>query len=248
VQERRRFVLNEINQDGRLDRYTLRGSGLVLFLRHHTADGTAFNEIFVRRLYDPPPEALAILASRKRPLRVVDLGAHIGLFGVYARASFRDVHVESVEPDPQNLAVLRRCVDANKLRSSWIVHAACAASRDGVVRFHVVPDRSTNSHVAAPDDTATISVPSLDTLRLIRGADFVKIDIEGSEWSILGDDRFARAGVPVYVIEYHSRGCPEDDPRAAAERLLHEAGYRTRFIADQGGGMGMLWAWTSDAL
>ena len=45
-------------------------------------------------------------------------------------------------------------------------------------------------------------------------ADLVKIDIEGGEWPILTDPRFAQLPTPALVIEYHPAGCPGPDPQA----------------------------------
>ena len=246
IRGRVRYMVNAARREPRLARYTLRDSGMPVFMRHHTADSVAFKEIFVSGLYDPPEEVAEILRRQTRPLRIVDLGAHVGLFGVYARATYKDVAIDSVEPDPSNLAVLRRTVEAQPGGGPWTVHAGCAWDSDGTVQFRAVPRVGISSHVVAGDEPGTVSVPALDALRLAEGADLVKMDIEGSEWRILADERFARLRVPVYVFEYHPLGCPDDDPRATAERLFQAAGYRTRFIADQGHGIGMFWAVAAD--
>ena len=48
------------------------------------------------------------------------------------------------------------------------------------------------SHVANGSSAeATIEVPCVDMFRLAESADFVKMDIEGSEWDILDRSRMA---------------------------------------------------------
>jgi hypothetical protein len=45
------------------------------------------------------------------------------------------------------------------------------------------------------------------------------------------------------VLEYHPEGCPDADPRAAAEHAVKEAGLETKSIWHADDGYGMLWAW-----
>ena len=89
----------------------------------------------------------------------------------------------------------------------------------------------------------TITVPMVDVMDQVAGADLVKIDIEGGEWEILTDARFAASPPRAIVLEYHPHLCPEADPRAAAERLLHDAHMTVEPIWHRDDGYGMLWAW-----
>jgi FkbM family methyltransferase len=54
------------------------------------------------------------LSRADRPLSVLDLGANIGLFDVYIRSVFPDARITAVEPHPENIAVLRETIDANR--------------------------------------------------------------------------------------------------------------------------------------
>jgi hypothetical protein len=83
-----------------------------------------------------------------------------------------------------------------------------------------------------------------DVLPQIAGCDLVKIDIEGGEWPILADLRFAAAPPRVVVLEYHPAVDSGLDPRAETVRLLGAAGMRTLPIWDADrDGFGMMWAW-----
>jgi FkbM family methyltransferase len=247
VREPLRFTRYEIRRGRRLARYTLRRSGLSFFLRHHTADSTAFNEVFVRRLYEPPREAAEVLGGRERSVRVLDVGAHIGLFGLYALDRFDGAEVVAIEPDPANAALLRRAIGANA-GERWRVIEACASTAPGSASFRRL-DAGTDSHVVfGRDDPDAVDVPAIDVFDHLRGVDLLKLDAEGAEWGILEDERFGPSDVPVVVMEYHPLGCPEPDARAAAYRLLVDAGYEVRFVADQGDGMGMIWGTRRDAV
>ena len=64
----------------------------------------------------------------------------------------------------------------------------------------------------------------VDVMAQIADADLVKIDIEGGEWMLLEDPRFADSPPGALVFEYHPRFCPSGDPRERAESLLAAAG------------------------
>jgi hypothetical protein len=65
----------------------------------------------------------------------------------------------------------------------------------------------------------------VDSFRLARSADLVKVDIEGSEWELLADPRLASLTAPIWVMEWHDKQCPHPDPRAAAHAALRAAGF-----------------------
>jgi len=95
----------------------------------------------------------------------------------------------------------------------------------------------------APASGAEIAVRQRDVLPLITGADVVKMDIEGGEWEILHDPRFAANPPRAVVLEYHPGRCPERDPRAAVERALQVAGLTVAPIWHADDGHGMVWGW-----
>jgi FkbM family methyltransferase len=227
-------------------RYTLRESGLAAFLRHGSPDVGVLDEIFGRRWYDPPAPVTRLLAARPRPLRVVDLGANIGLFGLWAAGRLGPVEVTLYEPDRFNLAVLERTLEANGLDATWRLVRAAAADRPGTMAFH--EGRYACSQAATPeDDGGAAVVPVVDALPELAGIDLLKMDMEGGEWSVLGDPRFAAAGVGAVALEYHPHLCPGPHARAVAERVLGDAGYAIEPLFERPEGVGMLWAWRERA-
>ena len=58
------------------------------------------------------------------------------------------------------------------------------------------------------DGEAREHVKSLDVFPYLAESDFVKMDIEGSEWQLIADRRFADVPAAVLVVEWHSEGCP----------------------------------------
>jgi FkbM family methyltransferase len=247
VRETPAFVAREALRRRGMFLYTLRESGLRVALRHRTGDVVTVGEVWRNRDYDPPAEVDAAIGA---PRRVIDLGGNIGLFALHALGRWPTAAVVSYEPDPVNAAVARRSLATNALEDRWEVVEAAAGNAAGSVRFaggqdalsHVVADGETSA--ASETGTATmLDVPLLDVLPAVGDADLVKIDIEGGEWDVLGDPRFAAAPPRALVLEYHPRGCPTTDPHVAIRDLIDGAGLRHQDIWRRDDGHGMLWAW-----
>jgi hypothetical protein len=89
-----------------------------------------------------------------------------------------------------------------------------------------------------------VTVPQHDVVARAGDVDLLKVDIEGAEWALVHDPRFAELSVPVVALEYHRERCPDPDPLVAATRALESAGYRVvpgDLAAEPG--EGMVWGW-----
>jgi len=225
----------------RVDVYSLRGNGVRVALRHAAKDSSTLAEVFHVRNYEPSEE---IAKAIGHPRAIVDLGANIGLFGVFAASFWPRSTIVGYEADPANAAVHERTIAANGLGDRCRVVCCAAGSRDGEVEL--AAGRAMESFVVEPGSdpsVPTIRVPMRDVVPEVCGADLVKIDIEGGEWEIVTDPRFQRNPPRALVIEYHPHLCPSADPRAAAEQALADAHLTTASIGHRDDGYGMMWAW-----
>ena len=240
------FAAREIGGSVAVRPYVLSDSPIRVYVRHGTTDVNVVGEILIERVYETPAPVAEVLDDLRRPLRILDLGANIGLFGAFALRRWPDARVVAFEPDPSNIAIHRQTVSANA-SADWRVEWAAAANEDGQLSFATGQFNEgtvINGEGAGSDQTHT--VPAVDVLPLMADADLVKIDIEGSEWALLTDSRFADASPRALVLEYHSRLCPGPDSRSAAQQTLAAAGYETLDAPLPPGacpGQGMLWAW-----
>jgi len=240
VRELLRFVARELRGSEVVATYRLRHSRAHIAVRHGGPDVLALDEIFYQRHYELPAPIESSLRSLGRPPTIVDLGANVGLFGAFMRAQFPAARMVSVEPDPWNLTVLRRCVDANSRGDDWEVVEAVASTSNGSARF--VTGRYSLSHLAENDEDDAEIVPSIDVFPRLAEADLVKMDIEGGEWAILADPRLGDLRA-ILVLEYHPQLAPEEDTGAAVKRLLSAARFEVAPIFHRPDGVGMLWAW-----
>jgi FkbM family methyltransferase len=231
-----RFALNELRFGGVTASYRLRQSELSIVVRHHTPDVLVLDEVFSQREY-APPEAIEKQLRQMRPLRVVDLGANIGLFGAWVLSRYPNAHVVAIEADSGNAAVHKRAQAENDLGERWTLIQAVAASEAGTARA-TEGRYSTAAFESDPEG----DIVTIDVFGLLPNVDLLKIDIEGGEWAILADERFQRLEATVVVLEYHSRNCPSDDPMAAAAATLRSAEYAVTVGAGKPRfGAGLLW-------
>jgi len=238
VRERARFVYLELSASFRLARYRLRRSGRPIYIRHNTVDPLVLDEIFYTGHYTLPDEVESVLAGLGRPPVILDLGANVGLFGVWALDRFPGCTITAFEPDTTNAAVAQMTMDANDVGERWRLNKAAAAAHNGRVSF--LSGEFSRSRIDAEGGT---EVEAVDVFPYLEGVDFAKIDIEGGEWEILGDPRFQELELPALVLEFHPDQAPGPDPRGLALDTLGRAGYETQLVYDFAPGQGMVWAW-----
>ncbi len=247
VSEPLRFAVSELAAS-RTASYRLRNSDLRLLVRHGTRDVNILNEIFggtsAHLSYEPPAELAVALDADPAP-KMLDLGANIGLFGLYALGRWPSAGVHSFEPDPANLKLLRRVIAINDLAERWSVTEAAVGSERSTMSFEAGLYSESRLLIAGAPASGhrTIDVQSVDIFAEDHDASLLKMDIEGGEWAILTDPRLTELRAKAVVLEWHERGCPEADAHAAAQHLLRAAGYGRIEDVEVGNGSGVLWAW-----
>jgi FkbM family methyltransferase len=228
------FAVRELARRQGAFAYTVRGGGARIVVRHGSGDPVTLGEVFHERDYEPPPAMPPI-----QPRTIVDLGANVGYFGAFALERWPGAAVIAYEPDPANAAVHARAIDLNVFGERWKLRRAAAAARSGELRFHASGDAL--SHAG---EHGELVVRAEDVLPLVAGADLLKLDIEGGEWAILSDPRFAQSPPRAAVLEYHPHAAAGADPHAAAIHYLSGAGFTsTATVFRRADGYGMLWAW-----
>jgi FkbM family methyltransferase len=239
VRESARFAIREARDAKSTHVYRIRESGLCATIEHGTPDVLTLDEIFYQHVYEPPDAIRTKLGAHGRPLRAVDLGANIGLWGLWLRGRFPVAQVTALEPDARNAASHRRQISLNHLERSWNLVQAAATCSDGPVAFTV--GQATTGHIGEEGEPGTVTVTGIDVFPLIAGIDVLKLDIEGAEWPILSDPRFVKAGVPVVVLEYHPQGAPSSYPEEDMRRILAGAGYTSWRTHAAHQGTGIMW-------
>lgn len=239
VRESARFALREMRGSQAICVYRVRSSGLYVQIAHGTPDVLTLDQAFYQHVYEPPGEVLLRLGTLGRPLRALDLGANIGLWGLWLHGRLQVEHVTAVEPDLENATKHLRQIALNRLEGSWELMRAAATCSDQRVVFTV--GRATTGRIVEQAQPGTAEVEGLDVFSMLDGVDLLKIDIEGAEWPILADERLSELQVPVVMLEYHPYGAPAGAPADAARSALEGVGYKTTSMHGAPDGTGIVW-------
>ena len=194
--------------------------------------GVAY-EVFVDSLYD-----LEGLKGRKIDV-IVDMGVNVGYATLKFLTKFPGSRVIGFEPHPEHAAQARRNLKIAGESHRVVLHESAAGAHSRRLRLH---DNMSGSHLTNEVNDRTFEVEVIDALELLSNQkiDVLKIDIEGGEYEILDDPRFAALRIPAIVMEWHRRGKVEED-HAWVSGKLRSAGYSVREIFNKPWG-GMLWA------
>ncbi len=187
----------------------------------------------------------AQLAEWIRPgMCVVDVGANVGLYtGLFSRLVGPSGKVISVEPVDSNWESLCRSAKRNAWSNVEIHHCALAAE-SGAARMSCDPLNSGNNRIeriGSDDDAAGVPLKTLDGIVAGRRVDFLKIDVQGWEASVLrGSRQTLRENRPMHAfLEIWPSGLRRagSGPREIFE-LLRDAGFAIRSPQGWDGGPG----------
>jgi FkbM family methyltransferase len=158
---------------------------------------------------------------------VVDVGANVGVFSLFAARTARIVY--ALEPSSSNFSLLR----SNTAQTKNIVALNLACAReDGQASLDLSSDPVSFSLVSANGSNCreTVEVIGLGTLfdrYKIERCDFLKLDCEGCEFEIILDSAPALIGrIERIVMEYHDHHSSQfshSDLLQSLEKLGYQA-------------------------
>ncbi len=195
-----------------------------------------FHEIFLSHHYLAPEWSRDL-----RDLRtVIDIGANIGLFSLFAAERFPKARILAFEPWEENFRYLERLVREERLPVLPFHQAVSATS--GPLVLHLPRSERFSSRATVfscppgpswPDrEDLRIEVPAVTLEEIFRRegisrCDLLKMDCEGSEYAILyaaPPDLLAR--IERMAIEVHSGSAPAEN-LASLSSYLSDLGFRT---------------------
>ena len=148
------------------------------------------------------------------PRRILDLGANIGMGTLHLHTQFPDAEFICVEPDPRNIALLKRNLEANGVRASIVQAAAGATAGALQLRYGKNPTCSALETSPMHDLKECVTVKLMTVTEMLDDADWdkvdiVKIDIEGTEDELLSIHSKWLQRVGVLILEIHPNTTPE---------------------------------------
>lgn len=167
-------------------------------LRPQDGDLSILYEIFARDGYKVSTEVLLPESVRT----IVDAGANIGFASLYLAAKYRNAKIYSIEPNPENFALLKE----NTSRESRIIPIqACLTAAPDEQVFISTTGRA--SHFKMNTRGQGVSVKGISIEQLCREQeidriDLLKIDVEGAEKQIFNGATFLPK-IGVIIAELH---------------------------------------------
>lgn len=160
---------------------------------------------------------------------IVDVGAGIGDFTVFAASRFVRALVLAYEPNPEAFAVLLRNIDRNRLSN---VSARCIAVGTRAAYTLGLGRWSAETQTRQVGKSAsTVAGARLDELIGPRSVDLVKIDCEGAELDVLESLGDSLVRVKRIAVEYHDHLV--EDAGKRIEHLLRDHEYIVTRMPDR---------------
>lgn len=167
---------------------------------------TMFEEVWVDERYRPDGWRLAPGGT------VVDVGANVGVFALWAATRAGAGRVVCAEPSPQALDGLRANVARNRLTSVTVLPVAVGGERRKAILYNrgptVMDTLYARDHYGSTfrpgHEVEVVTLAELFEAAQVDRCDLLKLDCEGAEYEILlgaGHDTLAR--VDAIVMEYH---------------------------------------------
>jgi FkbM family methyltransferase len=184
---------------------------------------------------------IELLCSLVRPGdRVMDVGANIGIYSLYlSRAVGPAGKVLAVEPDPDNLALLRANLEANHCDNVIVLPFALGTVSGEAGLFQADDNRGNLSFADLGGTGRSVSVPVRRGEEVLEELAFeprvAKIDVEGAEPQVVsGLGRFKPQVMLFEFVPGHLRALGED-PATFLDSLVSE-GYTLRPVEPDGRG------------
>lgn len=159
-------------------------------------------EIYIEQVYKPYLED-------KKDLTILDIGANIGLFSMYAHDYAKQII--TVEPSAEHFKTLNYNITKNKLEDKVTTVQKAIAHYDGTTVFYHSSNKTMFSMKKEVSDNGikeeveTITLETLFKDYNIKHVDFMKLDIEGTEHEVVGSEGFQNVAdkIDTMIVEWH---------------------------------------------
>lgn len=184
----------------------------------------SYREIFEDEIYR--------FRSQGNSPRIVDCGSNYGTSIVYYKKLYPDSKIIAVEADPKIFSILQSNMAARDVSGVELLNRA-VATHEGFVSF-LSEGADAGRILDSNDNEVTVEVEAIQLDQLLSDeVDFLKIDIEGAETSVLATSQ-RLSKVKQLFVEYHSFTRKDQDLHVLLE-VLRAAGFRytihTQFCA-----------------
>ena len=218
------FVENHLTTGNRLE-YKLK-NGPRFLVRTRTQDAWVIYSVYAEKCY------LAEDMKIGENDTVVDVGAHIGAFSLFASLHATRGRVFAVEPEPESFQMLEHNIQINNARNLVPLRMAISGRTEprilhlsGSSLEHSIVSGAFDGPTHGETEVQSVSLKDFMNRQYIPTIDFLKLNCEGAEYEILfGSDDETLRRINGLVVQYHDIG-PGKDERAMRE-FLTEKGFK----------------------
>ena len=208
-------------------------NGNKYIIRTGTNDFGIINEIYIVKEYNQ------LMGYLKQNSVVIDIGAQIGVFSVFAGKIAKKGLVLSYEPFTENFEMLNQNIKLNSLENLKAFKKGISGKSGK--RELVISEENTGGHSLFESggkkvEIQTITLEQVFKENKLKKCDYLKIDCEGAEYEILMNTPIAYLKkIKSISMEYHDNGNVEE-----LKNFLEKSGFKVEIGIL---GEGMLYAW-----
>lgn len=165
--------------------------------------GHQFAEIYRDGVYAP-------FVEEKKGLTILEIGANVGITSYYFSQFAKKVY--SVEPSKEHFDTLSRMILFNDLKNIIPINKALYINSGELPLYHNKNKTMYSLHAAVddksikPETVECITIEELMKEHKIKKVDLMKLDIEGSEYEVLGHTAFKNVAdrIKTILVERHA--------------------------------------------
>jgi len=155
-------------------------------------------------------------AKTANPSVIADIGANVGMFAKLATVLFPEADIYAYEPNPEALKWLKK--NAESTRIQVFPYAVCLEAGEVIMETRF---ESTCGGKVSPGGNLRVEAVASSQAAEGRPIGLLKMDCEGSEWTILRDESLLRRTKDL-VLEYHAwEGHTVEELRSLVEKGGH---------------------------
>jgi len=156
-------------------------NGIKIKLRVNSTDIMAFTHVWLLHEYDRSEFEINDADI------VIDIGAHIGLFALFASQFCKNGKIYCFEPVKENFKLLEANLILNNIKNIIAVNAAISTNNDNVTIYLNEDESGHSMYVTGSKKIQVKSVTLQDVFdsNKLEKCNFIKIDCEGEEYEII---------------------------------------------------------------
>ncbi len=181
-------------------------NGAKYYFRPKTEDFGIINEIYVVKEYD------FLIKHIKEKSTIIDIGAQMGVFSIYAGLLKKSGKIYSYEPFKPNYDLLIKNIELNHLKNKIFAFQLGIGKNEEERDFILCPINTGGHGFYCTDGGKKIKIKTISLKKVfeenkIRECDFLKMDCEGAEYEILyNTPKKYLDRIKSMSVEYHKNG------------------------------------------